>query len=129
MGLVMKRAGSGHPSANRITLLRDRDGDGAPETRPVFLEGLNSPALAGGDFYVAGTDALVRFPYKEGQTRITAPGVKVADLPAGPINHHWTKSLVASTDGALSSQLCPGPNPRISSGPAAMKGRATRPDT
>lgn len=106
MKRFMKRAGAAGPSANRITLLRDADGDGAAETRTVFLAGLNSPfgmALVGGDFYVANTDALVRFPYENGATRITAPGVKVADLPAGPINHHWTKNVIASRDG---SRLC-----------------------
>lgn len=103
MGLLMKRAGSSQPSANRITLLRDRDHDGVPEIRTVFLEGLNSPfgmALIGDDFYVANTDALMRFPYAPGQTRITAVGEKVVDLPGGPINHHWTKSLIASPDGS-----------------------------
>ncbi|CAN7374015.1 sorbosone dehydrogenase family protein [Phenylobacterium sp. LjRoot219] len=86
----------------RITLLRDADGDGSPELRSVFLEHLNSPfgvALVGGDLYVANTDAVLRYPYVEGQTRITAPGVKLTDLPGGPIDHHWTKSLVASPDG------------------------------
>ena len=100
---VMKRAGAGVPSANRITLLRDADGDGVAETRSAFLEGLNSPfgmVLIGNDFYVANTDAVVRFPYTQGQTRITAPGNKVIDLPAGPINHHWTKNLIASRDGS-----------------------------
>jgi glucose/arabinose dehydrogenase len=100
---VMKQAGSGRaPSANRITLLRDVDANGAAKTRTVFLQGLNSPfgmALVGNDFYVANTDAVLRFPYKEGQTEITEPGMKVADLPAGPINSHWTKNLVASADG------------------------------
>nr|WP_245549253.1 sorbosone dehydrogenase family protein [Noviherbaspirillum massiliense] len=99
---VMKRAGAGVPSANRITLLRDANGDGVPETRTVFLQGLNSPfgmALVGNDFYVANSDAVVRFPYTPGATQITQPGVKVADLPAGPINHHWTKDLIASRDG------------------------------
>jgi glucose/arabinose dehydrogenase len=103
MGLLMKRAGSGQPSANRITLLRDADGDGTAETRTAFLEGLNSPfgmALVGQDLYVAATDALWRFPYRAGETRVAAPGEKVVDLPAGPINHHWTKSLVASPDGS-----------------------------
>src|SRR6185295_8815123 len=69
----------------------------------AFLEGLNSPfgmVLVGNDFYVANTDAVVRFPYKTGETRISAPGVKVADLPAGPINHHWTKNVIASRDGS-----------------------------
>jgi glucose/arabinose dehydrogenase len=102
MKLVMKRVGAGVPSANRITLLRDRDGDGAPETRSPFLEGLNSPfgmALVGNDLYVANTDALVRFPYTADAMRITASGTKVLDLPAGPINRHWTKNIIASRDG------------------------------
>ncbi|MGE6192730.1 sorbosone dehydrogenase family protein [Pseudomonas sp. SCT] len=100
---VMARAGSGGPSANRITLLRDGDGDGVPEQRSVFLDNLNSPfgmALVGDDFYVANTDALLRFPYEQGAIRITASGEKVIDLPAGPINHHWTKNVVASPDGS-----------------------------
>lgn len=100
---VMKVAGAGAASANRITLLRDADGDGRPETRTAFLENLNSPfgmALVGHDFYVADTDAVVRFPYEDGQTRITATGSKLVDLPAGPINHHWTKNLIASPDGS-----------------------------
>jgi glucose/arabinose dehydrogenase len=100
--LVMGRAGAGGPSANRITLLRDADGDGVAETRSVFLEGLTSPfgmALIGNDLYVADTDALLRFPYHDGDTRITAPSVKVTDLPGGPINHHWTKNVVAAPDG------------------------------
>jgi len=99
---TMKRAGAATPSANRITLLRDADGDGVAETRSVFLEGLNSPfgmALVGNEFYVADTDAVLRFPYTAGQTRITAPGGKVVDLPAGPRNHHWTKNLIANRDG------------------------------
>jgi glucose/arabinose dehydrogenase len=102
MKKAQKRAGAGVPSANRITLLRDADGDGAAETRTVFLNGLNSPfgmALVGNDLYVANTDAIVRFPYTPGATEITARGVKVADLPAGPINHHWTKNIIASRDG------------------------------
>ena len=101
-GLFMSRAGAGVPSANRITLLRDSDGDGVAESRSVFLDGLHSPfgmALVGSDLYVADTDALLRFPYQTGQTRITAPSEKVTDLPAGPINHHWTKNVVASADG------------------------------
>ena len=101
-GIIMQRAGAAGPSANRITLLRDADGDGVAETRSVFLEGLNSPfgmALVGRDLYVADTDKLLRFPYSEGATRIDAPGTKVADLPAGPLNRHWTKNLVAGADG------------------------------
>ena len=103
MKKVMKRAGAGVPSANRITLLRDADGDGVAETRTVFLQGLNSPfgmALIGRDLYVADTDAVLRFPYQGGETRITAPGVRIVDLPAGPINHHWTKNIIASRDGS-----------------------------
>jgi glucose/arabinose dehydrogenase len=103
MTSFMKKAGSAVPSANRITLLRDADGDGVPELRQVFLDGLNSPfgmTLAGNDLYVANTDAIVRFPYRHGQTRIDAPGTKVVDLPAGPRNHHWTKNVIASIDGS-----------------------------
>jgi glucose/arabinose dehydrogenase len=102
MGLVMKRAGAAVPSANRITLLRDSHGSGVADLRSVLLEGLNSPfgmALVGTDLYVANTDAVLRFPYTTGQTRISAPGVVVAQLPAGTINHHWTKNLIASADG------------------------------
>jgi glucose/arabinose dehydrogenase len=102
MGQVMKTAGADVQSPNRITLLRDTDGDGEADQRSVLLEGLNSPfgmALVGGDLYVANTDAVLRFPYAAGDTRITAPGIRVVDLPAGPINHHWTKNLIASPDG------------------------------
>ncbi len=97
MGLVMDAAGAGVPSANRITLLRP-----AANVRTAFLEGLNSPfgmALIGNDLYLADTDALLRFRYEPGQTRITTPGVKIVDLPAGRINHHWTKNVIASPDG------------------------------
>ena len=103
MKWVMRKAGAGSPTANRITLLRDANGDGVAEIRTVFLEGLNSPfgmALVGNDFYVANTDAVMRFPYTQGETRITAPGIKVIDLPAGQINHHWNKNLIASKDGS-----------------------------
>jgi glucose/arabinose dehydrogenase len=98
-----KKAGGAVPSANRISLLRDQDGDGVAETRHVFLSGLNSPfgmALAGGVLYVANTDAVVAFPYREGQTAIEGTGARIVDLPAGAINHHWTKSLTASPDGS-----------------------------
>ncbi|HVT36814.1 MAG TPA: sorbosone dehydrogenase family protein [Nevskiaceae bacterium] len=100
---IMARAGAGTPSADRITLLRDADGDGIAEFNSVLLSGLHSPfgmALVGDQLYVADTDALLRFPYHAGDTRITVPGVKVADLPAGTINHHWTKNVIASADGA-----------------------------
>ena len=99
---VQKWAGAATQSANRITLLRDSDGDGAVDTRSVFISGLNSPfgmVLVGDEFYVADSDAIVKFPYHTGDTKITAPGVKLADLPAGSINHHWTKDLAASPDG------------------------------
>jgi glucose/arabinose dehydrogenase len=98
-----KKAGGAVPSANRITLLRDGDGDGAAETRTVLLAGLNAPfgmALVGDTLYVANSDAVVRFPYSPGQTQITTPPVKVVDLPAGRINQHWTRSLIASPDGS-----------------------------
>ncbi|TFW05284.1 sorbosone dehydrogenase family protein, partial [Oxalobacteraceae bacterium OM1] len=103
MKRVMKEAGSGtRPSANRITLLRDTNGDGVADVRTVFLKDLNSPigmALIGNDLYVANTDAVMRFDYRPGQTELAGPGTKVADLPAGPINHHWTKNIIASRDG------------------------------
>lgn len=98
-----KKAGAGVPSANRITLLRDADGDGVAEMRTVFLQNLHSPfgiALVGHDLYVANSDALVRFPYADGDSVITARGAQVVALPAGRINHHWTKTVVASADGA-----------------------------
>lgn len=101
-GLIMKRAGATVPSANRITVLRDTDGDGVADLRSVLLQGLNSPfgmALVGPNLYVANSDAVLQFPYVEGDTRILVPGMKVIDLPAGPINHHWTKNLIASPDG------------------------------
>jgi len=97
-----KKAGGAVPSANRITLLRDADGDGIAETRTVFLDSLNSPfgmALVGDAFYVANTDAIVRFSYAAGQTRLQARGTKVVDLPGGRLNHHWTKNVIASRDG------------------------------
>ncbi len=100
---AQKRAGAGVPSANRITLLRDADGDGKAELKTAFLEGLNSPfgmALIGDSLYVANTDAVLHFPYKTGQTNVDGPGTKVADLPAGPLNHHWTKNIIAGPDGA-----------------------------
>jgi glucose/arabinose dehydrogenase len=102
MSQVQKRAGAGVPSANRITLLRDADNDGVAELRTTFLSNLNSPfgmVLVGNDLYIANTDAVLRFPYVVGVTQIDQPGVKVADLPGGPLNHHWTKNLVASADG------------------------------
>ena len=102
MARVMGVAGAGVPSPDRIMLLRDADGDGVAETKTVFLQGLHSPfgmAVVGNDVYVADTDAILKFPYQSGQTEIRTAGVKVMDLPAGPIDHHWTKDLVASPDG------------------------------
>src|SRR5690606_14911115 len=89
-------------SANRVTLFRDRDGDGQVETREVFLENLNQPfgmLILGNSFYVANTDGLMQFPYEEGQTRITAPGKKIVELPAGGYNKRWTRNLIANADG------------------------------
>ena len=103
MGWVMKRAGAATPSANRITLLRDADGDGTAEVRSVFVDNLNSPfgmALVGNELFIANTDAIVKVPYNEGDTRAGGPVTKVADLPGGALNHHWTKSLIASADGS-----------------------------
>ncbi|MBR0565515.1 sorbosone dehydrogenase family protein [Azoarcus sp. L1K30] len=99
---VKSIAGAGDASADRITLLRDVDGDGKLDERHVFLDRLQSPfgmTLVGNTLYVANADAVVKFPYQTGQTRITAAPVKVADLPGGPINHHWTKNVIASADG------------------------------
>jgi glucose/arabinose dehydrogenase len=90
--------------SNRITLLHDTNGDGVPEEKSVFLDHLNSPfgvALVGNDLYVANTDAIVKYPYTPGEAKITSPGTTLAELPGGPIDHHWTKSLVASADGSL----------------------------
>ena len=102
MDKVMSRAGAGVPSPNRITLLRDKDGDGVAETRTVFIDKLNSPfgmALVGNDFYVADTDKLLRFKYQPGATSTQGPAEKITDLPGGTLNHHWTKNVIASPDG------------------------------
>ena len=100
--MFQKKAGAGVPSANRISLLRDADGDGVAETKTPFITGLNAPfgmALVGGTLYVADSDGVLAFPYIAGVTRIDMPGRAVTQLPAGRINHHWTKSLAASPDG------------------------------
>jgi glucose/arabinose dehydrogenase len=97
------KAGGAVPSANRITLLRDTNRDGVADVRTTFLNGLNSPfgmALVGDTLYIANTDAIVKVPYAQGQTEIASSPVKVTDLPAGPLNHHWTKNLIASPDGS-----------------------------
>jgi glucose/arabinose dehydrogenase len=105
-GKVMKKmqakAGAAVPSPNRITLLRDANGDGVAELKTEFLGGLNSPfgmALIGNDLYVANTDAIMKFRYTPGATKIQGPGTKLTDLPGGPINHHWTKNIIASKNG------------------------------
>ncbi|RKG69994.1 sorbosone dehydrogenase family protein [Corallococcus sp. CA054B] len=92
----------GH-SANRITLLRDADRDGTPEVREVFLEGVKQPLgmlLLGDRFYVAGTDAVWRYPYTAGETSLKTPGEKILELPAGGYNNHWTRNLLANADGS-----------------------------
>ncbi|MEO6800153.1 MAG: sorbosone dehydrogenase family protein [Rhodanobacter sp.] len=124
---IMARAGANVPSANRITLLRDSNGDGVADTRSVLLSHLNSPfgmALVGDWLYVADTDALLRFPYRAGETVITAPAQKVIDLPAGPIDHHWTKNIIASQDGRT-LYITVGSNSNVGeNGLAAEQGRA-----
>ena len=101
MRMFMREAGSAVPSANRITLLRDADGDGVAEIRSLYLTGLTSPfgmALVGDTLYVANADALVAFPYDPAATSVSAAPRPIAALPSGR-NHHWTKSLAASPDG------------------------------
>jgi glucose/arabinose dehydrogenase len=103
MKKVMAKAGAAVPSPNRITLLRDVNGDGVAEVRTEFLKGLNSPygmALIGQTLYVANADGIVSFPYTPGATSISAAPTTVAPLPGGPINHHWTKNIIASKDGS-----------------------------
>src|ERR1700692_1173769 len=102
-GTVKARGGAAAKGGNRITLLRDADSDGKPQLRTVFIDHLHSPygiVLVGDTLYVANTDAILAFNYVPGVTQITSPGVKLADLPAGPIDHHWTKSMTASADGS-----------------------------
>ena len=127
MGLVMKRAGAGPKSADRITLLRDADGNGVAETRTVFLDHLHSPfgmALIGSDLYVANSDGIVRYPYTPGATHIDAAAQRVAELPAGTINHHWTKNIIASKDGSMLYATV-GSNSNVGeNGMAAEDGRA-----
>jgi glucose/arabinose dehydrogenase len=102
-GKVKARAGAAAVGGNRITLLRNANGDGTPELRTVFIDHLHSPygiVLVANTLYVANTDAILAFNYVPGLTRITSPGVKLAELPAGPIDHHWTKSMTANADGS-----------------------------
>jgi len=130
MGRAMKRAGAVTTSANRITLLRDSDDSGEADQRFALLEskdGMNSPfgmAWVDGALYVANTDAVMRFAYTLGEMRISSPGVKIADLPGGPINHHWTKNLIASEDGRA-LYVTVGSNSNVGErGMAAEEGRA-----
>ena len=127
MKFLMKRAGAATPSANRITLLRDADGDGVAETRRVLIQNLNSPfgmALVGHELFIAASDALLRFPYADGDMKITEPGVKIMDLPGGTLNHHWTKNVLASRDGTR-LYVTVGSNSNVGeNGIAAEEGRA-----
>jgi glucose/arabinose dehydrogenase len=103
MNWVEKMAHSRTKPGQRILLFRDTKGDGVPDVKTVFLDHLHSPfgvVLVGNDLYVADTDAVVRFAYTPGQTQITTPGTTLCELPGGPIDHHWTKSLTASPDGS-----------------------------
>ena len=125
--IVMKRVGAAKPSPNRIYLLRDADGDGVAETKTLFAQGLTRPfgmALVGDTLYVANDNSVVKYPYKTGATSVAGPGEKVFDLPGGPINHHWTKNLVASRDGSkLYASI--GSNSNVGdNGMAAEQGRA-----
>ncbi len=102
MKVLMSKAGAEAPTANRISILRDADGDGIAEIKQPFIENLNSPfgmTLSNNKLYVANTDAIVSFPYKDGDLKISAAPEKIVDLPAGTINHHWTKDVLASKDG------------------------------
>ena len=123
----MKRAGAVTPSANRITLLRDTNGDGVADRSMPFIEGLHSPfgmQLVGNTLYVADTDAVLAFDYTPGADKISTPGRKVVALPAGPINHHWTKNLIASADGKK-LYVTVGSNSNVAeNGIAAEEGRA-----
>jgi glucose/arabinose dehydrogenase len=127
MKAVQAKAGAGVKTANRLVLLRDADGDGVAETKTVFIDDLNSPfgmALVGNDLYVADTDALLKFAYTSGATHIDQPGTEVTDLPAGTINHHWTKNVIASRDGSK-LYVTVGSNSNVAeNGLAAEEGRA-----
>jgi len=126
MGLVMKRAGAGTPSANRITLLRDTDGDGVADVRSAFLQNLLSPfgmALVGTQLFIATADGVVKVPYETGQTSVNTAPVRVTDLPAGA-NHHWTKNIIASPDGRKLYATVGSNSNAGDNGMAAEEGRA-----
>src|SRR6478672_3454089 len=118
-GWVQSFAGAKAKDANRITLLRDTNGDGVPELRTTFLDHLNSPfgvALVGHDLYVANTDAIVRYPYQDGQTSITAEGTKLTDLPGGPIDQQYHRKRDRRrirTSRDLGSRPCVGRAPHL----------------
>jgi len=126
--MLMKRVKSAVPSRDRIILLRDADGDGVAETRTVFAQGLKSPfgmTLVGDTLYVANTDGVVSFPYRSGQTAVEGTGTKVFDLPGPPINHHWTKNVVASPDGRRLYATVGSNSNAGDNGMAAEQGRAS----
>ncbi|NGY03893.1 PQQ-dependent sugar dehydrogenase [Solimonas terrae] len=124
---VMRRAGAIGDGDSRITLLRDRDGDGIVDRRTVFIDNLDAPlgmAMVGSTLYVADTDAVLAFPYRDGETRISAAPRALVELPAGRINHHWTRNLIASADGRK-LYVTVGSNSNIAeNGMAAEAGRA-----
>jgi len=125
--LIMKRVGSQRPSPNKIILLRDTNGDGVAEVKQVFAQGLTRPfgmTLVGDTLYVANDNGVVSFPYSTGDLQVPGTGTKVFDLPGGPINHHWTKNVVASPDGTKLYATV-GSNSNIGdNGMAAEAGRA-----
>ncbi len=126
--IAMERAGAATPSPNRITLLRDSDGDGIAETRSVFIAGLSSPfgmTLIGEDLYIANSDSLLRYHYHAGDERLNCAPIRVTELPAGRINHHWTKNVIANTDGTK-LYVSVGSNSNVGeNGVAAEEGRAS----
>ncbi|WP_148863532.1 PQQ-dependent sugar dehydrogenase [Marinobacter fonticola] len=100
-GYIKSQGSTSVKGGDRLTLLRDSDGDGSYEEQTVFAENLNAPyglALVDNNLYVANQDALVRFDYEEGQTQASGRPEEVTKLPS-EINHHWTKALTASADG------------------------------
>jgi glucose/arabinose dehydrogenase len=119
--------GSGGGESNRLLLFRETNGDGKPDAKSVLVDHLNAPfgvVAQNGYLYVADTDALLRFPFTPGQTRITAKPTLVTELPGGPIDHHWTKDLTASPDGSK-LYVSIGSNSNIQErGPSAEQGRA-----
>ena len=126
--MLMKKVKSAVPSPDRIILLRDADGDGVAETRTVFAQGLKSPfgmTLDGDTLYVANTDGVVSFPYRPGQTAVDGTGTRVFDLPGPPINHHWTKNVVASPDGRRLYATVGSNSNAGDNGMAAEQGRAS----